>query len=61
MCLASIGLNAQKLYVVSIGIADYKDSRVNDLRWTEADVESFNKVMKPHVSEVFTLQLMLTP
>lgn len=55
MCLASIGLNAQKLFVVSIGIADYKDSRVNDLRWTEADVESFNKVMKPHVSEVFTL------
>lgn len=46
---------AQKLYVVSVGICDYKDPHVNDLRFTEADVASFNKVIKTHTSEVYTL------
>lgn len=46
---------AQKLYVVSVGICDYKDPQVNDLRFTEADVASFNKVVKTHTNEVYTL------
>ena len=37
---------AQKLYVVSVGICDYKDPQVNDLRFTEADVASFNYVIR---------------
>ena len=46
---------AQKLYVVSVGICDYKDPQVNDLRFTEADVAIFNKVVKTHTNEVYTL------
>ena len=46
---------AQKLYVVSVGIADYKDSQVNDLRFTEADVVSFNTVINKHTDEVYTM------
>ena len=46
---------AQKLYVVSVGICDYKDPHVNDLRFTEADVVSFNKVVKTQTNEVYTL------
>ena len=47
--------SAQKLYVVSVGICDYKDPQVNDLRFTEADVASFNKVVLTHTDEVYTL------
>lgn len=46
---------AQQLYVVSVGICDYQDPQVNDLRYTEADVASFNKVIKTHTNEVYTL------
>lgn len=46
---------AQKLYVGSVGICDYKDPHVNDLRFTEADVVSFNKVVKTQTNEVYTL------
>lgn len=46
---------AQKLYVVSVGICDYKDPQINDLRFTEADVASFNKVVMTHTDEVYTL------
>lgn len=46
---------AQKLYVVSVGICDYKDSQVTDLHFTEADVASFNKVVKKHTNDVYTL------
>ena len=53
--LAATSVSAQKLYVVSIGIADYKDPRINDLRWTETDVASFNKVIKSHTNEVYFL------
>lgn len=53
--LAATSISAQKLYVVSIGIADYKDPQINDLRWTETDVASFNKVMKSHTNEVYSL------
>ena len=53
--LATLLASAQKLYVVSIGIADYKDPQINDLRWTENDVESFNNAIKKHTKEVYTL------
>ena len=46
---------AQSIYVVSVGICDYEDPQVNDLRFSEADVASFNKVMKTHTNEVYTL------
>lgn len=55
LCFSSLKSEAQKLYVVSIGIADYRDPQMNDLRWTEADVASFNKVMRKHTNEVYTL------
>lgn len=55
LCLVSLAVSAQKVYVVSIGIADYKDPEIKDLRWTEADVESFNKVMKTHSQDVHAL------
>lgn len=48
-------VSAQTTYVVSIGIADYKDPQINDLRWTETDVASFNKVIKTHTREVYSL------
>ena len=54
-CLATLLVPAQRLYVISIGIADYKDPKINDLRWTESDVESFNNVMKKQSTEVYTL------
>lgn len=53
--LLSANIWAQKLFVVSVGICDYKDPQVNDLRFTEADVASFNKVVKIHTNEVYTL------
>lgn len=53
--LAATSMWAQKLYVVSVGICDYKDARVRDLRFTEADAASFNKVMLTHTDEVYTL------
>ena len=53
--LCTTNIWAQKLYVVSVGICDYKDPQVNDLRFTESDVESFNKVVKTHTNEVYTL------
>lgn len=46
---------AQKLYVVSVGICDYENPHANDLRFTEADVTSFNNVIKKHTNEVYTL------
>lgn len=50
-----IAADAQKTYVVSVGIADYKDPQINDLSCTENDVEIFNDVMKRHTREVYTL------
>lgn len=51
----SFAATAQKTYVVSVGIADYKNSDINDLRYTENDVDSFNDVMMKHTQEVYTL------
>lgn len=50
-----LSVSSQKIYVVSIGICDYKDPQINDLHFTEADVESFNKVMRTHTQEVYSL------
>lgn len=55
LLLFTTNIWAQKLYVVSVGICDYKDPHVNDLRFTEADVVSFNQVIKTHTNEVYTL------
>lgn len=46
-------MKAQDLYVVSIGIADY--AFINDLRYTENDVKSFNRVMEQHTKNIITL------
>lgn len=51
----ALNIPAQKLYVVSVGICNYKDPHINDLRFAEADVASFNKVIKKHTNEVYTL------
>lgn len=53
--LLALSTGAQKIYVVSVGICDYRDPQMNDLRFTEADVMSFNKVMRTHTNEVYTL------
>ena len=53
MSFLTVAVNAQKLYVVSVGIADYAE--INDLRCTENDVVSINKVLKKHTKEVYTL------
>lgn len=45
--------NAQKIYVVSVGIADYKE--INDLRLTENDVNTFNALMTSQNAEITTL------
>lgn len=55
LILITTSLQAQQMYVVSVGICDYKDPQVNDLRFTEADVACFNKVVKTHTNEVYTL------
>lgn len=55
LSLSVVCTNAQKLYVVSVGICDYKDPQITDLRFTEADAASFNKVVRTHTSEVYTL------
>lgn len=54
LCItSSFIMKAQNLYVVSIGIADY--AFINDLRYTENDVKSFNRVMKRHTKNIITL------
>jgi uncharacterized caspase-like protein len=51
--IPTICIKAQKVYVISVGIADYK--YINDLRYTEADVNSFNRIMSQHKAEIVTL------
>lgn len=46
-------LKSQHLYVVSVGIADYQ--YINGLRFTEADVETFNAIMAQHDAEITTI------
>lgn len=44
---------AQKTYVLSVGIADYKE--INDLRLTENDVAVFNELMAYQNADITTL------
>ena len=50
----SVSLYAQKIHVVSIGIADYQ--YINDLRFTVNDVNLFNELMLNHGAEIKTLK-----
>lgn len=52
-CALCLTAQAQKTYVVSVGIADYKE--INDLRYTENDVAVFNQIMANHTDEIHTL------
>lgn len=49
----AIEVEAQHLYVVSVGIGNYQC--INGLRFTEADVEIFNQIMARHNAEITTL------
>lgn len=53
LIVSSITIKAQNLYIVSIGISDY--AFINDLRYAENDVKSFNNVMKRHTKAITTL------
>lgn len=53
LIVSNFTVKAQNLYVVSIGISDY--AFINDLRYTENDVKSFNNVMKRHTKNIVTL------
>lgn len=44
---------AQHTYVVSVGIADYQN--INDLKFTETDVATFNKIMAQYDADITTL------
>ena len=52
-CAMCLSAHAQKTYIVSVGIADYKE--INDLRYTENDVAVFNQIMANHTDEIYTL------
>lgn len=46
-------VQAQKIYVVSVGVADYKE--IKDLRYTENDVAIFNQIMAQYTDEIYSL------
>ena len=52
-CVMYLGVHAQKIFVVSVGIADYKE--INDLRFTENDVMTFNHIISNHTNDITTL------
>lgn len=51
--MPSTTIFAQKLFVVSVGIADYLN--INDLNYTEEDVHLFNTIMAPHTENIISL------
>ena len=51
--LFNSNISAQKAYVISVGIADYKE--INDLRYTENDVRTFNNIMSKYGAEITSL------
>lgn len=53
LCFSLSVAYAQKIYVVSVGIADYKE--INDLNLTENDVHVFNELMSSQGAEIVTL------
>jgi uncharacterized caspase-like protein len=52
-CATYINVFAQKIYVVSVGVADYKE--INDLRFTENDVLTFNQIIGNYTDKIATL------
>lgn len=52
-CIPTMVIKAQHTYVVSVGIADYQS--IKDLRFTEADVATFNQIMAQHDAYITTL------
>lgn len=52
-CFGASYVNAQKTFVVSVGIADYRE--ISDLRFTENDVSTFNGIMNRYGAEITTL------
>lgn len=52
-CAICVNSYAQKIYVVSVGIADYKE--INDLRFTENDVITFNQIIGDYTDNIMTL------
>jgi len=52
--ISTIIVKAQQIYVVSVGIADYKN--INDLAFTEADVDVFNQIMVEHGAKITTIK-----
>lgn len=52
-CVFIFNVSAQKTYIVSVGIADYKE--INDLRFTESDVNTFNQIMSHYTDEIYSL------
>ena len=51
--LFAVSISAKKIFVISVGIADYKE--INDLRYTENDVMSFNTIMSRYDAEIVSL------
>ena len=52
-CVMCLNVHAQEIFVVSVGIADYKE--INDLRFTENDVATFNQIIGNHTNNITTL------
>lgn len=51
--LFNSNIYGQKLYVISVGIADYKE--ISDLLYTENDVSTFNNIMSKYGAEITSL------
>lgn len=52
-CFCASYVYAQKTFVVSVGIADYRE--ISDLHFTENDVSTFNGIMNRYGAEITTL------
>lgn len=50
---SATGIEAQHMYVVAVGIADYQS--INNLTFTEADVATFSQIMAQHGADITTL------
>lgn len=53
LCLPTVMIESQQIYVVSVGISDYQN--INNLKYTEADVAVFNQIMAQHNADITTL------
>lgn len=50
---STLSIWAGDIYIISVGIADYKE--INDLRFTENDVITFNSLMSRYGADISTL------